>query len=221
LNAGAGAYASTEAANAAAAANPWQTVQQDVLNLINAPTELLLGRPLIGNGTNGVPGTGQNGGARGLLWGNGGNGGSGVAATASSPGGPGGNGGAAGLIGNGGAGGVGGDNYLNPDVEPPGNGGARGTGGLLFGNGGPGGVGGISTGTQFSGTGGAGGNAIGLFGNGGAGGGGGALVTPVSSRAMAVTAARVATAACCMVTAATPGPDLSGVRAVMAVPAGR
>ena len=67
LKAGAGAYAGTEAANAAAAANPWQTVQQDVLNLINAPTELLLGRPLIGNGTNGVPGTGQNGGAGGLL----------------------------------------------------------------------------------------------------------------------------------------------------------
>jgi PE family len=65
LNAGAGAYASAEAANAAAAANPWQMVQQDLLNAINTPTELLLQRPLIGNGTNGLPGTGQDGGAGG------------------------------------------------------------------------------------------------------------------------------------------------------------
>jgi PPE-repeat protein len=52
-------------------------VQQDVLGVINAPTNLLLGRPLIGNGTNGAAGTGQPGGAGGILWGNGGTGGSG------------------------------------------------------------------------------------------------------------------------------------------------
>ncbi|MCV7100711.1 PE family protein, partial [Mycobacterium palustre] len=73
LNGGAGAYGLTEAANA----SPLQTLQDDVLGVINAPTELLLGRPLIGNGTNGAPGTGQPGGPGGILWGNGGNGGSG------------------------------------------------------------------------------------------------------------------------------------------------
>ncbi len=100
LNAGAGAYAGAEAANAAATANPWQVLQQDILNAINTPTELLLQRPLIGNGTNGLPGSGQNGGAGGLLWGNGGNGGSGAPNQA------GGNGGPAGLFGSGGAGGL-------------------------------------------------------------------------------------------------------------------
>src|SRR5262245_49556533 len=39
LNTGAGLYASTEAANAAATANPWQVLQQDILGAINAPTE--------------------------------------------------------------------------------------------------------------------------------------------------------------------------------------
>lgn len=63
LNAGAGSYASAEAAN----------VQQTLLNAINAPTQTLLGRPLIGNGADGGPG--QNGGPGGLLYGNGGNGG--------------------------------------------------------------------------------------------------------------------------------------------------
>ncbi len=109
LKAGAGAYASAEAANAAAMANPWQVLQQDVLKVINAPTEALLSRPLIGNGTNGAPGTGQNGGAGGILWGNGGNGGSGAANQS------GGNGGAAGLIGNGGNGGAAG----TPERPPP------------------------------------------------------------------------------------------------------
>ena len=37
--------------------------------MINAPTDLLLGTPLIGKGTNGAPGTGQAGGPGGLLWG--------------------------------------------------------------------------------------------------------------------------------------------------------
>ncbi|WP_459797766.1 PE family protein, partial [Mycobacterium riyadhense] len=69
LTAGANSYASAEAA----AASPLEAL----LNLINTPTQLLLGRPLIGNGANGAPGTGQNGGAGGLLYGNGGAGGSG------------------------------------------------------------------------------------------------------------------------------------------------
>jgi PE family len=45
-----GAYAAAEAANA----SPLQTLEQDILGAINAPTSLLLGRPLIGNGANGV-----------------------------------------------------------------------------------------------------------------------------------------------------------------------
>ncbi|WP_222106503.1 PE family protein, partial [Mycobacterium simulans] len=93
LNSGATAYTTAEAASA--------SPLQPVLDLINAPTQALLGRPLIGNGTDGAPGTGQNGGAGGLLFGNGGNGGSGA------PGQPGGNGGSAGLWGNGGTGGGG------------------------------------------------------------------------------------------------------------------
>ncbi|EFP39496.1 putative PE family protein, partial [Mycobacterium tuberculosis SUMu008] len=52
--------------------------EQQVLGVINAPTQTLVGRPLIGDGTHGAPGTGQNGGAGGILWGNGGNGGSGA-----------------------------------------------------------------------------------------------------------------------------------------------
>uniref|UniRef100_UPI0009DC3881 PE family protein n=1 Tax=Mycobacterium sp. UM_CSW TaxID=1370119 RepID=UPI0009DC3881 len=55
LTGGAGAYALAEAANA----SPLQTLEDDVLGVINAPTELLLGRPLIGNGADGAPGTGQ------------------------------------------------------------------------------------------------------------------------------------------------------------------
>ena len=66
-------YAAAEAANA----SPLQAVEQDILGVINAPTNLLLGRPLIGNGTTGAAGTGHAGGAGGILWGNGGNGGSG------------------------------------------------------------------------------------------------------------------------------------------------
>ena len=44
----------------------------------NAPTMAVVGRPLIGNGTNGTPGTGENGGDGGILFGNGGAGGSGI-----------------------------------------------------------------------------------------------------------------------------------------------
>ncbi len=127
LAAGGNSYAVAEAATA-------QSVQQDLLNLINAPTQALLGRPLIGNGANGLPGTGQNGGDGGILYGNGGNGGSGGVNQA------GGNGGNAGLWGNGGSGGAGGN--ATTAGRNGFNGGAGGSGGLLWGNGGAGGAGG-------------------------------------------------------------------------------
>ena len=82
LTAGAGAYVATEAANAS-------PIQQ-LLNLVNEPFLVVLGRPLIGNGANGAPGTGAPGGAGGILFGNGGAGGSGgirrTAGTAEPPG---------------------------------------------------------------------------------------------------------------------------------------
>ncbi|WP_264892740.1 PE family protein, partial [Mycobacterium kiyosense] len=106
LNSSAGAYAGAEAAAVA----PLQTL----LDVINAPTEWLFGRPLIGNGADGAAGTGQAGGDGGFLWGNGGAGGSGGAGQA------GGKGGSAGLLGRGGAGGAGGNGV---------NGGAGGAGG--------------------------------------------------------------------------------------------
>ncbi len=68
LTAGAGSYAAAEAASAAPL--------EGVLDVINAPALALLGRPLIGNGANGAPGTGANGGDGGILIGNGGAGGS-------------------------------------------------------------------------------------------------------------------------------------------------
>ncbi|MET2805003.1 PE family protein, partial [Mycobacterium tuberculosis] len=43
--------------------------------MLNAPTQALLGRPLVGNGANGAPGTGANGGDGGILFGSGGAGG--------------------------------------------------------------------------------------------------------------------------------------------------
>ncbi|KBE62116.1 PE-PGRS family protein PE_PGRS57 [Mycobacterium tuberculosis H3004] len=61
LSTGAGAYASAEAAAA----------EQIVLGVINAPTQALLGRPLIGDGANATT-PGGAGGAGGLLFGNGG-----------------------------------------------------------------------------------------------------------------------------------------------------
>lgn len=88
--------------------------EQQVLGVINAPTQTLVGRPLIGDGTHGAPGTGQNGGAGGILWGNGGNGGSGA------PGQPGGRGGDAQLLGNGGDGGAGGAGGPAGLALPPG-----------------------------------------------------------------------------------------------------
>ena len=42
MNTGAGAYASAEAASA----SPLQSVQQDLLNVVNAPTQAAVGRPL-------------------------------------------------------------------------------------------------------------------------------------------------------------------------------
>jgi PE family len=150
LSSGAESYLTAEAANA----SPLQTVQtvlDDLLGVVNAPTQALLGRPLIGNGANGTAAS-PNGGAGGLLYGNGG---TGYSETTSGV--AGGGGGAAGLIGNGGAGGAGGANAA---------GGAGGHGGWLFGGGGSGGQGGSG------GAGGAGGNAV-LFGNGGVGGPGG------------------------------------------------
>jgi hypothetical protein len=86
LSGAAGSYASAEAANA----SPLQAVEQQMLGVINAPTEAVLGRGLIGNGTNGASGTGHNGGPGGFLWGNGGNGGSGATGQAGGAGGAGG-----------------------------------------------------------------------------------------------------------------------------------
>ncbi len=116
LTSSAGAYASAEATN----------VEQQVLGLINAPTQALWGRPLIGNGADGTAAN-PNGGAGGLLYGNGGNGFSQTTAGLT-----GGTGGSAGLIGNGGNGGAGGAGA---------NGGAGGNGGWLYGSGGNGGAG--------------------------------------------------------------------------------
>ncbi|CKM48965.1 PE family protein [Mycobacterium tuberculosis] len=158
LTSSAGAYASAEATN----------VEQQVLGLINAPTQALLGRPLIGNGADGTAAN-PNGGAGGLLYGNGGNGFSQTTAGLT-----GGTGGSAGLIGNGGNGGAGGAGA---------NGGAGGNGGLgagsgAKGNGGNGGDGGKGGDAQLIGNGGNGGNGgkggtglmPGINGTGGAGG---------------------------------------------------
>ena len=128
LNAAGGSYAAAEAANA----SPLEIAEQAVLNVINAPTQALLGRPLIGDGAAGgtVSGAGQPGGAGGLLYGNGGAGGASTVAGVA-----GGAGGTAGLIGSGGAGGHGGAGAA---------GGAGGSGGLMYGNGGGGGAGGAA-----------------------------------------------------------------------------
>ncbi|QNI05077.1 PE family protein [Mycobacterium kubicae] len=142
LTAGATSYVTTELTNANA-------LQQAALNLINAPAQALSGRPLIGDGANGTPGTGQNGAPGGWLYGNGGNGGSGGVGQA------GGNGGSAGLIGNGGAGGPGGSAGAGAQFAPAG--GNGGAGGLLVGNGGNGGIGGSGPTPGAGGAGGAGG----------------------------------------------------------------
>ncbi|WP_156452540.1 PE family protein, partial [Mycobacterium gordonae] len=69
-----GSAATSYAGAEAAGASPLQAV----LDVINAPTQALLNRPLIGNGANAAPGSGLNGGDGGLLFGNGGAGGSGA-----------------------------------------------------------------------------------------------------------------------------------------------
>ena len=56
-------------------ANPASAIGQDLLDLINAPFLALTGRPLIGNGANGAPDTGEAGRNGGWLYGNGGSGG--------------------------------------------------------------------------------------------------------------------------------------------------
>lgn len=134
-------------------------VGQAIDPILNAPTNALFGRPLIGNGAAGTAAN-PNGGAGGFVFGDGGTGysptsGMGVA---------GGAGGSAGLIGNGGTGGTG---WVG------GAGGMGGSGGWLMGNGGLGGVGGLVTGAgEVGGVGGMGGQAF-FFGNGGLGGAGG------------------------------------------------
>ncbi|MBY0441096.1 MAG: PE domain-containing protein [Mycobacteriaceae bacterium] len=146
LSATRGAYAAAEAINA----RPLQPLVDDILDAINAPTNLLLGRPLIGDGINGTPGTGQAGGDGGILWGNGGTGGSGGLGSR------GGRGGNAGLFGAGGVGGAGGIRG--------GAGGAGGTGGRFLGDGGAGGTGGVGGAGISAGPGGIGGRALSLFG---------------------------------------------------------
>jgi len=59
LRTGGLSYAAGEAANA----SPLQHLEQDVLGVINAPTNALFNRPLIGNGVNGAAGTGAAGGS--------------------------------------------------------------------------------------------------------------------------------------------------------------
>jgi hypothetical protein len=149
LNTAQTSYVSTEAASVSSL----QALSEDMARVVNAPANALLGRPLIGDGANGAPGTGQAGGDGGILWGNGGMGGSGAAGQT------GGRGGNAGLIGNGGMGGTGG---IGRGV-----GGTGGTGGWLLGNGGAGGTGGA--GAITDGMGGAGGRALSLLGLGAAG----------------------------------------------------
>ncbi|WP_156764137.1 PE family protein, partial [Mycobacterium sp. 852002-50816_SCH5313054-b] len=99
LSSAGAAYAAAEAANVPSL----QTVEQDILAAINTPTNLLFGRPLIGDGANGTAAN-PNGAPGGFLTGNGGNGFS----QTDNPGVAGGAGGAAGLVGNGGLGGAGG-----------------------------------------------------------------------------------------------------------------
>ncbi len=136
LTSNAGAYATAEAANA----NP-------LLSAINSPFQAILGRPLIGDGADGITnaqGVGTAGGAGGILYGNGGRGGDSTAVGIA--GGAGGMGGSAGMLfGNGGDGGAAGTS-IGQSASGGNGGNAR-----LFGNGGDGGPG------IFGGTGGTGG----------------------------------------------------------------
>ncbi|WP_264956399.1 PE family protein, partial [Mycobacterium kiyosense] len=73
LQAASASYATAEATGVVALQSFAADPVQGLLNVINAPTEALLYRPLIGNGANGTPGTGQAGQAGGIVLGNGGN----------------------------------------------------------------------------------------------------------------------------------------------------
>ncbi len=77
INGAGGAYVAAEAAST----SPLQAFEDTVLGVINAPTQTLLGRPLIGDGAAGTVAN-PNGGAGGFLYGNGGIGGQGGAAIA-------------------------------------------------------------------------------------------------------------------------------------------
>ncbi|MXO40225.1 PE family protein, partial [Mycobacterium kansasii] len=129
LQASVTAYASTDAASALAAA------EQQVLDVVNGPAKLLTGRPLIGDGADGIS-PGQDGGDGGWLIGNGGDGADGTA-----PGQAGGRGGDAGFIGSGGKGGRGTDFRVIDGLQ--GGFGGRGGNAWGFGNGGAGGAGGM------------------------------------------------------------------------------
>ncbi len=119
LDAAAGKYASAEVANA----SPLQAV----LDVVNAPAQALLGRPLIGNGDDGVAGTGQSGSDGGILYGNGGDGGS------------------SGGFGTGGAGGTGGWLIGHSGTNGIGGTGGAGGAGAVGGDGGVGGDPGVGT----------------------------------------------------------------------------
>ncbi len=122
---------------------------------------------LIGNGAPGVPDStlaAANGGAGGLLFGDGGN-------ASTDAAGQGGAGGAAVLLGDGGTGGPGADGAA-PGLMG-GDGGNGGAGGALIGDGGAGGNGGDGGAGGAGGAGGDGGNGTSLFGSGGDGGNGG------------------------------------------------
>ncbi|OOK79967.1 PE family protein [Mycobacterium kansasii] len=158
LQASVTAYASTDAASALAAA------EQQVLDVVNGPAKLLTGRPLIGDGADGIS-PGQDGGDGGWLIGNGGDGADGTA-----PGQAGGRGGDAGFIGSGGKGGRGTDFRVIDGLQ--GGFGGRGGNAWGFGNGGAGGAGGMLA------DGGRGGDAGFFAGNGGPGGAGGGSPLP-------------------------------------------
>ncbi len=133
---------------------------------------------LVGNGAPGVPDStldAANGGAGGLLFGDGGDG-------ATDAAGQGGAGGAAGLFGDGGIGGPGADSTAAG--APGGDGGPGGTGGTLIGDGGGGGNGGDGGAGGAGGNGGDGGSSTSLFGSGGDGGNGGDGSNPAGLAAL-------------------------------------
>lgn len=160
LAAGASSYATAEVANASIL----DILEQQLLAVVNSPTQLLFGRALIGDGADATVAGGR-GVDGGMLYGSGGNGADG------GPGQPGGAGGNAGVFGNGGAGGKGGTG------APGGAGGNAG----IFGNGGAGGNGGAAPVGGSPGPGGAGGRAGLLFGQPGIAGqaGGGTPIPPI------------------------------------------